>query len=462
MTDVRQTTVAQTVDAPTKDVLISYSRRNKTFVEGLVQRLRGAGRSVWIDWDDIPYSVDWWKQIRTAIDNAETVIVVISTDHASSYVCNLEVEYARRNNKRIVPLLYEYVNTELAEAAWEGKAWAQTARENQATLNALNWLFFNEEDGFEKSFDALQVTLDLDPEHVERHTRLLLRAKLWEQNNKNPSFLARGDELKEAEYWLKYNHDRSPFPTLLHMAFIEASTQDERRQKRLLSRLQAFTQIVIRFVTVTFFVGLGVGQHIYRIFLSADFLIQQRISNTLSIGVLVGGVLALGVIVLDELPSRLFPKWRGQEWMWARAVWYPLMGIVVAALTWTAYVWLFLSAPVPHWTHLLAISAGFGVGMLVPAVFRVPTWVYVVVMAACLWISFYISFESYWRVYIEGVAPRFPINLDTPIIAYNESFSQIYTIGIPMAALIALGVFWNDTVRALRRMFIYEETERSR
>ena len=70
------------------------------------------------------------------------------------------------------------------------------------SISTHNWLFFRETDDFDKAFESLITALDTDLSHVRQHTRLLVRAKEWESNGKNPSFLLQGDDLTGAENWL--------------------------------------------------------------------------------------------------------------------------------------------------------------------------------------------------------------------------------------------------------------------
>ena len=46
------------------DVFISYSRRDKTFTQKLVEALQAANREVWADWASIPAASDWDAEIK--------------------------------------------------------------------------------------------------------------------------------------------------------------------------------------------------------------------------------------------------------------------------------------------------------------------------------------------------------------------------------------------------------------
>ena len=49
---------------PQTKVFISYSRKDKPFVQSLHEQLSTHPIDSWVDWEDIPLTADWW---RTAI-----------------------------------------------------------------------------------------------------------------------------------------------------------------------------------------------------------------------------------------------------------------------------------------------------------------------------------------------------------------------------------------------------------
>ncbi|MEM6714713.1 MAG: toll/interleukin-1 receptor domain-containing protein, partial [Cyanobacteria bacterium P01_C01_bin.147] len=76
------TDVWQVLDGDTQqaNVFISYSRRNKEFVQELHGALAATGREVWVDWENIPVAVDWWQEIQLGIELADTFVFVLSPD----------------------------------------------------------------------------------------------------------------------------------------------------------------------------------------------------------------------------------------------------------------------------------------------------------------------------------------------------------------------------------------------
>jgi|GEM_PF-2707211 len=231
------------------DVFVSYSRRDKPFVEKLVTNLVQDGREVWVDWQDIPRAADWLNEIDKGIENAATFIFVVSTHSLSSEICNHELEYALRLNKRIVPIIREDIKdaTETSvRQTWSDSTWGNVAQQNWTAVSHLNWIFFNDdlEERFTTEYQALVETLDADLEHIKLHTRILVREREWEENVRKPGYLLMGEEILEAEQWLTAadQFNKNPHPTDLHRDYIEKSRSAEDERLENLRRLESRTR----------------------------------------------------------------------------------------------------------------------------------------------------------------------------------------------------------------------------
>lgn len=207
------TDVWQVLDRDTKqaNVFISYSRRNKEFVQELHGALEATNREVWVDWENIPVAVDWWQEIQLGIELADTFVFVLSPDSVASKVCGQEIEEALKHNKRLVPVVCQdvqpdYVHPELAR---------------------LNWIFLRPDDDFQKGLKNLLDALDQDLDYVRTHTRILVRALEWERNNHDNSYLLRGADLERANRYLTQGKDQEPRPTALHHQYVIASAEAE-------------------------------------------------------------------------------------------------------------------------------------------------------------------------------------------------------------------------------------------
>ena len=79
---------------------------------------------------------------------------------------------------------------------------------------------------YEKDADKVLRLLNQDAPYYEQHKILLVKALKWCEQNRNPSILLRGYNLKQAQAWLKVAKPRTLHPPLpLHEEFISESTK---------------------------------------------------------------------------------------------------------------------------------------------------------------------------------------------------------------------------------------------
>ena len=90
-----------------KKVFISYSRRDTSFAEQLTQELMQNGADVWFDQLSIEAGSAWDSSIDQAIDNADTMLLLLSKASVTSENVLDEVAFALEENKTIVPVLLE-------------------------------------------------------------------------------------------------------------------------------------------------------------------------------------------------------------------------------------------------------------------------------------------------------------------------------------------------------------------
>jgi hypothetical protein len=88
-------------------LFVSYSRRDASIVEPLVELLRISGSSVFRDRDSIPPGTKWQLKIATALENCETVIVLWCKHAAASKEVELEYQRAIELEKSVVPILID-------------------------------------------------------------------------------------------------------------------------------------------------------------------------------------------------------------------------------------------------------------------------------------------------------------------------------------------------------------------
>ncbi len=199
------------------DVFISYSRRDEEFVQRLRNALGESGKDVWVDREDIGPAVEWRREIELGIEGADIFAFVITPEALGSEPCRREREYALAKKKRIVPLLRrEPDGLPVPE-----------------DLASRNYIYFRTEGEFAPGFASLLAAIDNLHEWAREHTRLLERAEEWEHGNRDPSYLLRGSDLREAERWLgEQAAHKEPQPTPLQTEYVLASRKAATRRQR--------------------------------------------------------------------------------------------------------------------------------------------------------------------------------------------------------------------------------------
>ncbi len=223
-----------------QDAFISYGRADsKLFAKNLNDRLVGLGYTIWFDFDDIPLGVDYQREIDNAIAQSDNIIFVIAPHSVNSPYCKLEIDLAVHYRKRIIPILHV---EQIDQATWErrnpGKTeadWvAYTAAGKHSSFQnmhpeiaRINWIYMRDEmDDFEQGVTGLISVLGRQKQYVRDHTILLNRALTWQERGRHSPDLLAGEDLQEAEEWLKtrFPTGQPPCaPTDLHCEFINES-----------------------------------------------------------------------------------------------------------------------------------------------------------------------------------------------------------------------------------------------
>jgi WD40 repeat protein len=207
---------------PKLKVFISYSRQDMAFVDRLEAVLADSGVETFVDRTAIAKGEEWWDRIRQLITEADTIVFVLSPGSVDSTICNDEVKFAEKLNKRFVPI----VARDLEE------------RTVPATLARLNYIFFIPHPAASASgdFDAavrdLVQTLETDILWIREHTRLGALAERWQAQQRPSDLLLRGAELNAAETWLTMRPQKAPNPTEAHHALITLSRQAATQRQR--------------------------------------------------------------------------------------------------------------------------------------------------------------------------------------------------------------------------------------
>lgn len=200
------------------NVFISYSRRDLDFVDRLEAALAARGIAASVDRSAIEKGEEWWARIQQLIREADAIVFVLSPASIASAVCQQEIDFAERLNKRFVPIVARDLDNGRVPDA----------------LARLNHIVFHEADAFDVAVDQLVRALQTDIGWIREHTRLGSLAARWEARDRARELVLRGSELTRAETWLTTQPPHAPAPTNLHRAFVAASRRAATGRQRLL------------------------------------------------------------------------------------------------------------------------------------------------------------------------------------------------------------------------------------
>ena len=214
-------------------VFISYSRKDKAFVQKLNSALDDAGVQAWVDWEGIELASDWMETITQAIQGNDAFLYVISPDSLKSKVCADELELGLKLNKKLIPILYREPT--------------KTSRMPEK-IASTNWVYLRQQDNFDETIPKLVQSINTDLGWVRQHTRLLEQAMEWDHKSRNNSFLLNGTELEDSEKWMAEasGHDNRQIVPI-QADYISASRKyADRRQRMVLAGVS--TALVVSIV----------------------------------------------------------------------------------------------------------------------------------------------------------------------------------------------------------------------
>lgn len=93
------------MSAASPTTFFSYARADSAFVLRLARDLRAAGEKVWVDQLDIRGGERWDRAIETALEQAGSLLVILSPTSVESQNVMDEVSLALESDKRVIPVL---------------------------------------------------------------------------------------------------------------------------------------------------------------------------------------------------------------------------------------------------------------------------------------------------------------------------------------------------------------------
>jgi len=118
----------------TKNIFMSYSRRELGFVDDLVSKIEGEGYNIWLDYRVLIPGTPWKEQIANGLKNADTVLLVVSKASIASEYVELEWRHFLDTNKRVILLIFEAVDIPKELEVYE---WVDFRGSYQAGLEEL-------------------------------------------------------------------------------------------------------------------------------------------------------------------------------------------------------------------------------------------------------------------------------------------------------------------------------------
>jgi hypothetical protein len=240
-------------------IFLSYSRKDQAFVRDLHVALLRREIKTWVDWNDITVlSPDWLEEVRHAIEAADNFIFVISPDALGSAHCQLELQHAIANKKRLAPVQYREVSGELVDGMPE-------------QLRRPSWIVTLKGD-VDQIADQLDMAVRTDYHFVREHARLLIQSHDWVSRGERSDLLLRGSALRDAERWLRKSKAMpQPSPTLNQERLIQQSiAQRSTRQHIYLG--------IVLLVAVSIGIWLWrqtAAYHVYRVLGDAPVLVES-------------------------------------------------------------------------------------------------------------------------------------------------------------------------------------------
>ncbi|MEO0395383.1 MAG: TIR domain-containing protein [Cyanobacteria bacterium P01_A01_bin.137] len=176
-----------------------------------MRSLRRQGITVWSNQTDIPTGEAFKRVVNRGIEEADTMVYLLSPKSLRSQYCQYELRYAVALKKRVIPILVQPL----------------TPEDDDTELKSLQYIDLTNNVGAEDYLldeNQLIKTLNHDAAYYAQHKDLLVKALKWKRQQQNSSVLLRGYDLRQAEAWLKTAQGRASYPaTEHHREFIQAS-----------------------------------------------------------------------------------------------------------------------------------------------------------------------------------------------------------------------------------------------
>lgn len=251
---------------------------------------------------------------------------------------------------------------------------------------------------------------------------------------------------------------------------------------------------VRRFIFALIGAGVAMGTYVWVSFRTEAIFNPDRWGKTISIGLTFGMLMAILVMIAGEFPTRLRRFW---PW-WGRLLLSGGLGLIWGTLTWGAFTWFFLNYP-PDLDVMAFAGFGTAIGFVLTTLFDLRGWVAflltglstfapililyqygngagifppalvlyqisALILHVLIFVGQIVTYPILGTITFlqTGVFPAlsplsdiFTINAIAVPLVYFSFPEQLYTLGLPMALLIALGGHAQGLWRDLRRFIAW-------
>jgi CHASE2 domain-containing sensor protein len=192
-------------------VFLCHAEEDSAMLAKIRRSLMREAFTVWTNRTDIQTGMAFQAAIDRGIEEADSLVYLLSPNSLRSPYCQHEIDYGLSLNKRIIPVLTQAIQPDQIPAKLRGIQYIDL------TDNLI-------EADYQQDENQLIRTLRNDATYFEQHKLMLAKAMKWQRQNRNSSLLLRGYNLRQAEAWLKV--ERSPIRYLpLQQEFIQASRE---------------------------------------------------------------------------------------------------------------------------------------------------------------------------------------------------------------------------------------------
>jgi hypothetical protein len=194
------------------DVFISHTEKHYSTYKHIKNYLAEYAITTWSD-KNVDRGDNLIESTNIGIEKTSNFIFFVAQSTLRYHECVRQLNYAKKLNKRIIPLLIDDVTQETIPNAIKGLKYINA---NIYTKRGYT--------SYRQKHDIVLKTIKTDYEYYHKHTILLVQALKWQKQNYANSFLLHGFSLQNAKTWLIRNkHSFQHKPLTLHKKFIEES-----------------------------------------------------------------------------------------------------------------------------------------------------------------------------------------------------------------------------------------------